>query len=374
MSTNCISVLLLLVLLLPDSASAQDDALPRRGFFGVNLQPSSDGPRVAAVVEGSTASAFGVRAGDVIKSVAGRPVSTPEAVVAAVGAHKAGARITLELLRGAERVDLDVTLKPLPEEKMTSSAVRYGSVRTTSGQRLRTILSVPNQGGPRFPAALLLQGGSCGSIDAPLAPLVAQPGLMHAIAAEGFVTLRVEKPGVGDSEGPPCETIGYHQELAGYVAALQALQAEPSVDPSRIYLIGVSLGGVFAPIVAAGQRVAGISIYGSLDHTPSEYPGRSARFFQEFAGVDVEGAWRKVTTRVQTLHGEYDEGTARSAHEHIAAIVNQSRPGAAEFHELPGLDHCWSRHASLEASRNKCGQGEQTTAYLDAILGFLKGK
>jgi pimeloyl-ACP methyl ester carboxylesterase len=70
--------------------------------------------------------------------------------------------------------------------------------------------------------------------------------------------------------------------------------------------------------------VAGISVYGASSERPPRYAGRSERFFQEFALVDVAGAWAKVATRVQVLHGEYDLGpyTSRAAHERIAAIVN----------------------------------------------------
>ena len=40
--------------------------------------------------------------------------------------------------------------------------------------------------------------------------------------------MRVDKPGAGDSEGPPCAEIGYREELAGYRAALRALLANPA--------------------------------------------------------------------------------------------------------------------------------------------------
>jgi dienelactone hydrolase len=258
---------------------------------------------------------------------------------------------------------------------MANATVHYNSVVALPDVRLRTILSVPSApSNGRFPAVLLLQGGGCGSIDAPFAPLVAQPGLMHTIGSQGFVTLRVEKSGVGDSQGAPCDSIGYHEELAGYRAALKALRVHPSVNPDRIYLLGISLGGVFAPILAAETKVAGISVYGTLVAPPPPYPGRSERFFREFAAVDVLGAWRKVATRVQVLHGEYDVNpvTTRATHESIAKVVNDSPGSSATFTELAGLDHCWSRHASLEASQDKCGQGQASTAASDAILAFLK--
>jgi len=90
--------------------------------------------------------------------------------------------------------------------------------------------------------------------------------------------------------------------------------------------------------------------------------------------VDIPAAWRKVASRVQVLHGEYDfdEVTSRTTHQSIAAIVNGAQSGSAEFKELLGLDHCWSRHVTLEASRDKCGQGDVVPLLSDTILEFLR--
>jgi uncharacterized protein len=44
---------------------------------------------------------------------------------------------------------------------------------------------------------------------------------MHTVGSEGFVTTRVEKSGMGDSQGQPCAAIGLFEELAGYQAALR---------------------------------------------------------------------------------------------------------------------------------------------------------
>jgi pimeloyl-ACP methyl ester carboxylesterase len=102
---------------------------------------------------------------------------------------------------------------------------------------------------------MIVQGGGCGSIDNPLAGDVGPNALIWRIAGQGYVTTRVDKSGVGDSQGPPCEQIGYTQEREGYQATLEALRRDPRVDPSRVFLLGISLGGVFAPILAAETPV-----------------------------------------------------------------------------------------------------------------------
>ena len=92
-------------------------------------------------------------------------------------------------------------------------------------------------------------------------------------------------------------------------------------------------------MLAAETHVAGISVYGTPAAPPPAYPGRSERFFQEFAKVDVAAAWSRVNTRVQLLHGEYDDDPVvnRALHESIAAMVNEAHPGSATFREFAGL-------------------------------------
>jgi hypothetical protein len=359
----------------PVLAQSGEDLLPRRGYFGVGLEKADGGARVFSVATDSTAAAADVRIGDVIEAIDGSPITSPQLVVDLMGRHKAGQSVKLDLRRDGNRRTIETILKPFPFEQMANATIHYGSVAALPDVRLRTILSIPS--GPsdtRHPAVLLIQGGGCGSIDSPFSPNIAQPGLMHTIGSQGFVTLRVEKSGVGDSQGPPCDSIGFKEELAGYQAALRSLRSNSSVNPDRIYLLGISLGGVFAPLLASETKVAGISVFGASPVPPPSYPGRSERFFQEFASVDVAGAWTKVATRVQVLHGEYDSDpyVNRASHEAIAAIVNRSPGSSATFKELAGLDHCWSQHASLEASVDKCGQGQPSTALIDSILEFLK--
>jgi len=151
------------------------------------------------------------------------------------------------------------------------------------------------------------------------------------------------------------------------------LLLHPSVDRERVYLVTVSLGGVFAPLLAAETHVAGITVWGTPAGATPPYPGRSERFFQEFAKADIAGAWTRVNTRVDVIHGEYDADpvVSRAAHESIAVRVNNAHPGAATFLEFVGLDHCWTRHPSLEASKDRCGQGEPTHLLEDEILRFL---
>ena len=361
--------------LIPSVASAQvpkSVELPRRAWFGVALAPHESGAIVTAVVAESSAAADGIRVGDIIRAVDGVAPRTPDDVVAAMAGHAAGDTAVIDIVRDGEARKRPVVLRSFPRETMAGVTFEYGSVDIVDGSRLRTIISVPDRREGRLPAVLLLQGGGCGSVDTPMVPDFGPSGLVRTIAAHGFVTMRVEKSGLGDSQGPPCSEIGYTQELDGYRKALAALKGHPSVDPERVYLLGISLGGVFAPLVASENRVRGVVVYGTLVTPPGGYPGRSDRFFREFASVDVAAAWSAVDARVLVLRGEFDETAREADHVQIAAIVNARHPGTAIHRQLPGLDHGWTRHETMEKSRGNAGRGEEVTTLPDTILEFLR--
>ena len=354
------------------SGQSSDGALPRRPWLGVALGPHERGALVTAVVEGSSASAAGLRAGDIISAVDGVAMRAPAEVIAAVGQHREGTALSLEIVRGQQPQKHAIMLRPFPHETLPGTTFEYSAVTLDDASRLRTIVSVPSGAGRRLPAVMLIQGGGCGSIDLPMSPDVATTGLVRTIAARGYVTMRVEKSGIGDSRGPACEEIGYTQELNGYRAALAMLKRHPSVNPEEVFLLGISLGGVFAPVLANESPVRGVVVWGSPPGPPSPYAGRSERFFREFASADIAGAWSAIAARVLVLYGQFDEPAMGFDRDRIAAMVNARRPGAATHVELAGLDHCWTRHASLEKSRGNCGRGEETTALSDRVLAFLR--
>src|SRR5262245_1355982 len=353
--------------------SQASDELPRRAALGVALAVDAAG---AVIVSGmssdSAAAAAGIRVGDVIAAFDGTSITTTTQVQSLVGAHRGRDVVAIDVEREGARSRLRATLQPFPSERLPNTAFSYGHVTLDDGVRLRTIVSTPTSASGRAPAVMLLQGGGCGSIDVPQAGSTGLAALIPAIAAQGFVTMRVDKPGAGDSEGPPCAEIGYREELAGYRAALRALAANPAADPDRIFLLGLSLGGFFAPIIAQDFKIAGISVYGTIAFTPTPYPGRSERFFREIAEVDdILELWKQVDARVQVLHGTYDATATASDHDKIAAAVNAVHPGHAEHRELEGLDHGATRQPSLDAGERNPGGGEQVTDLQDAVLEFL---
>lgn len=415
-------------------------ALPRRaGALGVRFAPRGAGRlMVSEVVPGTTAAAAGILAGDTLVSVAGRAVTTAETLRTALRGVFAGETLHIEVLRQGVPVALQATLANR-REQIEGSTVSYRSVQVPQGYRLRSIVSVPDRAtrarNGLHPALLYLQGITCDSIDRPERPNAADTRILHALAKQGFVTFRVDKAGLGDSQGPPCHEIGFAEERDGYLAALKALAAMPEVDASRIYVFGYSMGGLMAPYLARDGRVRGSIVYGTLVRTWFEYQlentrrqselagrspaevseavrrqaqesamilidkktlgdvwrrwpdlrqepqgltvseshlaTRSMRFFHELQELNLARAWQESSGAVLAIHGEYDWVSALQDHQKIAEIVNTRTPGAGSVITLPKVDHGFTRHASLQESLRAMGQGQWEAALPNEILNWI---
>lgn len=86
----------------------------RRPYLGVTTTPDPQGAGVVAVAPGGPAQREGIRGGDVITGVAGRPVEDPEDVSEAVSGRDPGDEVEVEILRDGERRTLTVTLDTRP--------------------------------------------------------------------------------------------------------------------------------------------------------------------------------------------------------------------------------------------------------------------
>src|SRR5579862_6783680 len=88
------------------------------------------------------------------------------------------------------------------DESYPGVAVRYETIRDAKGQRLRLIVTHPPGQGTRFPTIFVVGWLSCDSVEAPPGTTDSSQLVMQSIARlAGFATIRMDKPGVGDSEG-----------------------------------------------------------------------------------------------------------------------------------------------------------------------------
>jgi len=81
------------------------------GYLGIGLDEGRDGGPVIGMVEkGSAADKAGLKVGDVVLSVAGKKVTSPDQLVAAIQSFKANQEVNLKIKRGDEEKDLKATL------------------------------------------------------------------------------------------------------------------------------------------------------------------------------------------------------------------------------------------------------------------------
>ena len=417
--------LLVLGIVFSSSAKASAaDELKRRGFLGAALGPVSpkvqkaqklptnEGAVVLSVIPDSSAEAGGVIEGDVFVAIDSTPIMSPATAIAAVNARKGGEVFKLHIVRNeGEKLALEIKLKERPREESETFDIVYGSLVSKAG-RLRTIVSRPRSSG-KHPALLFIQGIGCYSVESLGAT---RPAEFQLIASEftkhGFITLRVEKPGCGDSEGGPCEDVDFETELDGYRQALKALKGLDGVDSANVFLFGHSLGGLWAPVVASEEPVKGVAVYGTvlkpwyeyelenrrrqliLSETPypaidadlraftsflhalyfdkksieeigKEHPelremtrslspdgshmyGRSVTFMRQVAGLRMSDYWEKLDCHVLAAWGKAEYISTESDHRQLADLINARHPGHGTFLALEGMDHGFHRASSAK--------------------------
>lgn len=419
---------LALTLLLPAiGADVERGApLPRKGVFGAQLAPLSadeakkfgQGVKVVRILPDLTAVKLGLAEGDVVTALAGKPVAAPAAISAALRDAKAGEPIEIEFVRGDKKQKAKAGLVERPRQKSDGFEVVYDQVMS-KGKRIRVIATHPSSPG-KYPAVFLVGGIGAYSVDGDF-PGVAYGNIMGPIAKAGYATIRIDKPGQGDSEGPAYTELTFLTELDAYLQAIRLAKTLPFVDPNRIVIFGHSMGGSFGPLIAKEEKVAGVIASGTLTKTWTEYMLENTRrqsllagasygqvdaelknlaavdhylfyegltpeqiaakrpelaasvramipdgktysgvgipFFKELSEQNLAEAWSKTDAKVLALWGANEFISGRGDHELIVTIVNKERPGTATFQVVPDSDHGFFKTASQEDSFRQWGKG-----------------
>lgn len=425
---------LLLTTLLPLPASASGEApLARRGVLGLALVPAADGrATIQGVAPGGAAERAGLQAGDVVVTVDGAAVADIPQLLARITAVKAGGDVALGLANPGRPPLLTLRAAPAPLEQGEHFSTDYGVVEA-AGLRLRRLLTLPKTGDGPFPTLMIVQGLGCFSVDNEPAANPTYRPIIEALSQQGYATLRIDKPGTGDSEGGPCEAVDFETELAGYRAGLASLQDDPRVDPAQLFVFGHSMGGIMMPSLVDGFDVAGVAVYGSgfkswlqyqldsvrrqkaleglpppmvdaagrdaeqlaahllvlgwsLQQFRDEFPaaaagyphgetlfgGKPVRYFQQLHGHRLPQEWAEVDTQVLALYGAADFVSFEDDHRGIVDTVNHARPGRAELRVLPGIDHWFRQAGDFAASRQQAGQGPYNPVMIETLAEWLQ--
>lgn len=184
---------------------------------------------------------------------------------------------------------------------------KFDEIDVTIGEglwKLPGTLSLP-KGEQRFPAAILVHGSGPQDRDSTIGPNKPFRDLAHGLASQGIAVLRYEKRTKHHSLAMSLLPIGIttkEEAVDDAAAAVQVLKSHEKIDPSRIYVLGHSLGGTLIPRIAiADDEIAGfISLAGST--------------------LPLEDVILEQTRYLSKLDGEVDEEEA-SAIERLEAQV-----------------------------------------------------
>jgi pimeloyl-ACP methyl ester carboxylesterase len=161
--------------------------------------------------------------------------------------------------RGVEAVNTDLFPKGVSLAKTTSKAsdLLAGAVEKdvtfqSGAVTLAGTLTLPQNAAGPVPGVLLLAGS--GPVDrnenAPGEKTDVLNTLAGALARAGIGSLRYDKRGIGKSGGT-YGTESFEDLVADAQAAFETLSTEPGIDPSRLFVLGHSEGGIIGPMLAA---------------------------------------------------------------------------------------------------------------------------
>lgn len=215
-----------------------------------------------------------------------------------------------------------------PLESIPGLDSHYGVIETRDGARLRTILTRPRESTGRLPAILFVQWLSCDSIELPATKTDGWSRMLRRLAQEsGRALMRMDKAGIGDSEGGPCAALDYETELAHHRAALASLRQSGHVDPQRIVVFGASMGANMAPLVAAGQDVAGVMTWG----------GGAKTWFERTLGFE------RRASELGGLAAAETDAYIKSLSRFLVGYLMDGRTPAAVVSDQPALAGTWER-------------------------------
>lgn len=261
--------------------------LERKPQFGAQLEyvadASSSGFKVLRVVRGTSA-ALKLETGDVIIKMEDKAYMSVESFTEAFLKMKADQPIRLSVLRNGKKIELKGKVAPRPFETDDNAEVIYTEADYRGGQ-LRVIINKPHKEG-KMPGMLFIPGYTCSSIDN-LTPDHPYKRIVDSYVDAGYVTLRIEKSGLGDSQNTPsCESCDLKDEVENFEVGLRKLKSLSYIDTTKIIIVGHSMGGIVAPAISARNAVAGVVVYGTTAKSWFEYQLEMYRLQNALAGMN----------------------------------------------------------------------------------------
>jgi pimeloyl-ACP methyl ester carboxylesterase len=399
---------------------AQADTLARRATWQVRTSPAEPiGRTLTEVLNKTPLFDAGLRVGDVVLNINGRLINDSEVWNELTDALVAEQEVAIRYKRGTEVRETKAVFKAIARESYAKHLVEYGSIYNSYGFRQRTFLTLPQDQVEDLPAVFFVQGLSCSSVEVlPNSQSNYRRMIKLLIENLDMAVMRVEKPGVGDSEGS-CSESDFLTELHGYEVALEKLLADPRIDKRRVVVYGNSMGSALAPYLVNKYQLNGVvsdgtffrtwfehmleierriqqmqgkaeadinkamntvyiplyyqmlikkKSYGDITtdsplykpfnyHARRHMYGRPMRYYHQLQDFDIAGEWSKVVVPVRIRYGENDWIMSKSDNRMIVDALSRNGNNDVELMIYPKLDH-WSTLHDTPAHSFNGEQGE----------------
>ena len=312
-----------------------------------------------------------------------------------------------------------VSSRPQTSRNATDADVRIASL----GFSLAGTVTTPPQVAARLrhPAVVLVPGSGAIDRDATVAGIPIFTQLAGALAEQGFVVVRYDKRGIGQSGGR-AERATLQDYASDAQAAVRWLRGRKDVDKERVAIVGHSEGGSVAMLAAAGNDdvrslvlVATPGIRGSdlileqqqhgldllklgdaerkekvdiqqriqtavltgvgWEGLPPEYrKAADTPLFRSFLQFDPAEAMKRVRQPVLVVQGALDTQVPPHHADKLAELArNRKRKATVELMQVPGVNHLLVKATTGEVSEYPVLKEKRIAPEIPAkIAQFLK--
>lgn len=412
--------------------------LPRRPFIGIQLGditigiqsrfnlPMSHGPIISQVFPQSSAEAAQLIVGDVIVSLNDQKMKDTQQFLFAIKNYTTGDIVKLGIFREGKSFEILMELKGFPIHHQPYGTTELTSVKA-NGNHHRVIITIPEHIDFPAPVLFILPTVGCNTLESiPGNPSIYQ-AIVDSFTYHGYATIRMERSGVGDSKGEPCETMSFDAELDALELTYELIDQYDALDVNNVFLFGHGIGAISGALLSQHLPFRGMVAYGTIGRNYPEWEWLTTRkqfelaniddvvlddamnlelqriylqyvekystdevrkkipeieeqfktrihsdeFYYQLAQRNIPQVWKDSNVRLLIVHGMSDYLTFQQDHRRIADLVNTSRPRTAAYFEFSWTDHRFNK-AFTEVDSFEKSTSEKNYALIPLLIEWTQ--